>query len=155
MGTTLAQGQASSAKRGRLAVVSSGLIFLKKKKQNTNNKKTAQNSGLKLYGQTAGHPQTTPDLSHLLFCFFLGNQMINHSENLKAQMLECQDGRKSALSGYHGNFRKVPWTQAPPSPTAKVFYHGSSETWTLTLVLQSTSHELKVTSVLRSQFLHL
>ena len=30
MGTMLAQGQASSAKRGGLAVVSSGLIFLKK-----------------------------------------------------------------------------------------------------------------------------
>ena len=29
----LAQGQASSAKRGGLAVVSSGLIFLKKKKK--------------------------------------------------------------------------------------------------------------------------
>ena len=29
----LAQGQASSAKRGGLAVVSSGLIFLKKKKR--------------------------------------------------------------------------------------------------------------------------
>ena len=30
----LGQGQSSSAKRGGLAVVSSGLIFLKKKKQN-------------------------------------------------------------------------------------------------------------------------
>ena len=30
----LAQGQASSAKRGGLSVVSSGLIFLKKKKKN-------------------------------------------------------------------------------------------------------------------------
>ena len=33
MGTMLVQGQASSAKRGGLAVVRSGLIFLKKKKK--------------------------------------------------------------------------------------------------------------------------
>ena len=33
MGTMLTQGQAFSAKRGRLAVVNSGLIFLKKKKR--------------------------------------------------------------------------------------------------------------------------
>ena len=32
----LAQGQSSSAKRGGLAVVSSGLIFLKKKKKKVN-----------------------------------------------------------------------------------------------------------------------
>ena len=35
----LAQGQASSAKRGRLAVVSSGLIFLKKRKKKINARK--------------------------------------------------------------------------------------------------------------------
>ena len=33
IGTMLAQGQSSSAKRGRLAVVSSGLIFFKNKKK--------------------------------------------------------------------------------------------------------------------------
>ena len=39
MGTDLAQGPASSAKRGGLAVVSSGLIFLKKNKSKTSSSK--------------------------------------------------------------------------------------------------------------------
>ena len=39
----LAQGQASSAKRGGLAAVSSGLIFLKKKKSNNENNSIRSN----------------------------------------------------------------------------------------------------------------